>query len=187
MANENSLFIYANGSVDEVSESDTFEFLGVMSLLNPIKLGEMVAVSSDVLEKSISSILLPCCHPSTLTQNNPISFISLNVSVSSKSLHIEMGSLRTLSNSFFTDLTWMKMPQLFWIWLRRCSSPTWADLLTQQWADNEFVFILERIIPLKWGLVICSLMDWKTDPCIKRRHEYFMSMQTVSPGPSSDL
>lgn len=71
MANENSLFIYANGSVDEVSESDTFEFLGVMSLLNPIKLGEMVAVSSDVLEKSISSILLPCCHPSSRLKTAP--------------------------------------------------------------------------------------------------------------------
>lgn len=80
MENENSLFIYANGSVDEVSESDTFGVLGVMSLLNPIKLEEMVAVSSDILEKIITYLLycffLPSKHP---TQNSIVSVISLNV------------------------------------------------------------------------------------------------------------
>lgn len=57
MENENSLLIYANGSLDEVSESDTFGVLGVMSLLNPIKLEEMVAISSDILEKIIAYLL----------------------------------------------------------------------------------------------------------------------------------
>lgn len=53
----------------------------------------------------------------------------------------------------------MKMPQLFWIdcnAVQPQNSKTGADLLMHRWADNEFVFILGWITPLKWGLLFVA-------------------------------
>lgn len=50
-------FYLCKWRVGKVPEFDTFGVSGVMSLLNPIKLGEMEAVSLDVLGKIITCLL----------------------------------------------------------------------------------------------------------------------------------